>query len=90
MKHQTVFTPEWQNTPPEKGSFRSIFKWGALDQHKNPGPGFLRVIQQKLALLDSELKEKQKSGEQRVEDTSIPQIPEGDIWDDENPCDHTT
>lgn len=79
MKNQTIFTPEWQNTPPEKGSFRSIFKWGALDQHKNPSPGFLRVIQQELALLDSELKEKQKPGEERVEDTRIPQIPEGDI-----------
>ena len=52
MTKNTGSTPKWIETPPVKGSFRSVFKWGAPEAFKNPSTGFLRVIKNELGLTD--------------------------------------
>lgn len=52
MTKNTGNTPQWIETPPVKGSFRSVFKWGAPEAFKNPSTGFLRVIKNELDLTD--------------------------------------
>jgi len=79
MKKQAQFIPEWQNKAPEKGSFRSILKWGCPNEFKNPGPGFLAVIKQALGLLDSDFNQPQKLGEKLVTDSRKPMISQDDI-----------
>ncbi len=79
MKKNACFTPEWLNTAPQKGSFRSILKWGSPDEFKNPSPGFLNVIKQGLGLSDSDFKEKQKPGEEKVKDCKASMISESDL-----------
>jgi alkyldihydroxyacetonephosphate synthase len=79
MKKTTRFIPDWQNKSPKKESFRSIMKWGDPDEFKNPSPGFLNVIKEGLSLSDSNFKEMQKPGEERVKDTWEPLISKSDI-----------
>lgn len=76
---KNIFTPDWLNTPPEKGSFRSIMKWGAPKEYKNPSPGFLSIIKQELGLSDSDFKSRQKPGEEMVKETRTPSISEENI-----------
>ncbi len=79
MKKPTPFIPKWQNKAPEKGSFRSILKWGDPDEYKNPSPGFLNVIKQGLGLSDSDFKTPQKPGEEKIKDTRVSMICQSDI-----------
>ncbi|WP_457553109.1 FAD-binding oxidoreductase [Desulfobacula sp.] len=79
IKKESKFIPAWQNKAPEKRSFRSIFKWGAPDEFKNPSQGFLYIIQQELGLLDSNFKEQQKPGNEQVKDSNEPGISKADI-----------
>ncbi len=74
MKKQTRFIPDWHNRAPEKGSFRSILKWGAPEEYKNPSPGFLNVIKQELGLGESDFKERQKPGDQTVKNIQEPPV----------------
>jgi len=79
MKQKPHPTPAWQNKAPEKGSFRSILKWGDPDEFKNPSPGFLNIIKQELDLSDSDFKEPQKLGKERVNEFKESMISESDI-----------
>jgi alkyldihydroxyacetonephosphate synthase len=79
MKKKANFIPDWQTCAPNKRSFRSIMKWGAPDEYKNPSQGFLNVIKQELGLSDSDFNEKQKTGEQEVKDTRESMISKSDI-----------
>ena len=79
MREKKQFMPAWLNRAPEKGSFRSIMKWGAPDEFKNPSPGFLNVIKQELGLDDSNFKKKQKPGEEKVKDCQASMISESNI-----------
>ena len=80
MKKPTPFIPKWQNKAPEKGSFRSIMKWGDPDVYKNPSPGFLNVIKQGLGLSDSDFKKLQKPGEEKIKDARVSMICQSDIF----------
>ncbi|MBT6339009.1 MAG: FAD-binding oxidoreductase [Desulfobacula sp.] len=79
MKKPTPFIPKWQNKAPEKGSFRSILKWGDPNEYKNPSMGFLNVIKQGLGLSDSDFKKMQKLGEEKIKDTRVSMISESAI-----------
>lgn len=71
MVNKKVFTPEFNETPPVPGSFRSIFKWGKSDRFKNPSKGFLDLIRTELDLDSRDFKKPVATGEGSV-DQSIP------------------
>ena len=67
--------PGWVNEPPEKGSFRSIFKWGDAKAFKNPSTGFINIIKSELNLSDVDLTASKKMGDGLVKkpmEVSIP------------------
>jgi len=77
--------PNFETTPPQPGTFRSIFKWGKPDQFKHPSQGFFSVIKDTLELPDHHFTKKTATGDQPVTDnipsnltqkdlTALPQI----------------
>ncbi|MCP4022141.1 MAG: FAD-binding oxidoreductase [Desulfobacteraceae bacterium] len=65
-KQKSKLSYKWMDKVPEKGSFRSIFKWGKGDEFKHPSQGFLQVIKQELNLTDSNFKTAEKLGNEKV------------------------
>ena len=63
------FIPEWKENISDHQSFRSIFKWGAKDEFKNPSQGFFSVIKQELGLSDDDFQTPSKLGETIVENS---------------------
>lgn len=66
MKKQPQHEPQWINRPAEKGSYRSIFKWGAPDRFKHPGTGLLSELKIRLNLSDSDFSIKENTGKRPV------------------------
>jgi len=62
------YTPEWLEREPNQKTFRSIFKWGAKDQFKNPSQGFFNVIKKELELSEIDFITPVDLGEKVVED----------------------
>ncbi len=73
------FTPDWITKEPVEHSFRSIFKWGAKDEFKNPSQGFLNVIKQEIGLSDSDLQNPVSLGDKIVENDHATKISPEDI-----------
>ncbi|MDY6822241.1 MAG: FAD-binding oxidoreductase [Thermodesulfobacteriota bacterium] len=65
-KDNNTQTPDWIDTPPEPGTYRSIFKWGAPDGFQHPNSGFLSVVKDALGLNDAHFKEKRETGQEPV------------------------
>ena len=53
------FQPDWTETPPQKGTYRSIFKWGAPDEFKHPNTRLFSLMKDKFHITDDDFKEKQ-------------------------------
>ncbi|BCS96307.1 oxidoreductase [Desulfoluna limicola] len=51
-RKKTHFEPEWRTTPPEPGSWRSIFKWGAPDGFKHPNAKLYALLKETFGLTD--------------------------------------
>ncbi len=68
MVKKTAFTPEFSNTPPAPGTFRSIFKWGRPDRFKHPSKGFLDLIRTELHLDPGDLARPVATGDGLVEE----------------------
>ncbi len=62
----TDFQPKWLEQIPDENSFRSIFKWGAKEQFKNPSQGFFQVIKNGLNLSDEDFKAPKDVGDTNV------------------------
>lgn len=60
------FLPRWYEAPPPPRSFRSIFKWGAPDQHKHPNAGLYEHLKQVLGLTDDDFRSRREEGEREV------------------------
>jgi alkyldihydroxyacetonephosphate synthase len=60
------FYPDWTTSAPGKGTFRSIFKWGAPDQFKHPNPGFYTLLKDELVLTDADFQKKKNEGNEQV------------------------
>jgi alkyldihydroxyacetonephosphate synthase len=78
-KHSSDFTPDWMERQPGHQTFRSIFKWGAKDQFKNPGKGFFNIIKQELKLSDSDFQTPANLGNKTVENIRETKISPKDI-----------
>jgi len=66
MSKDTSFSPDWIDSPPPEGTYRSIFKWGGPDQFKHPSRGFVRAVKEALQLSDADFKQKDRTGEEPV------------------------
>jgi len=64
---QDDFYPDWTTRAPEKGTYRSIFKWGAPDRFKHPNAGFYGLLKEELGLRDADFQEKRNQGNGRVQ-----------------------
>ncbi len=63
------FTPDWLEKQPDQQTFRSIFKWGAKNQFKNPSQGFFNIIKQELGLSNSDFQTPVNPGNKTVKNT---------------------
>lgn len=79
MSKSKPFTPNWIDTPPVKGTFRSIFKWGAPDQTKHPGPGFYQAVKEALELTEADFQQPARTGQEPVPTDIAPGLPGEDI-----------
>lgn len=53
MGADTGARPNWIETEPEKGSYRSIFKWGDPREYKHPNAQLYRLLKETFGLTDS-------------------------------------
>jgi len=60
------FQPQWTEAAPAKGTFRSIFKWGAPDQFKHPNKRLYAMLKNVFQLTDDDFKQKQNEGNETV------------------------
>jgi alkyldihydroxyacetonephosphate synthase len=74
MSKSKPFTPNWINTPPEKGTFRSVFKWGAPEKTKHPSPGFYQAVKESLELSDADFQHPVQTGEKPVSTEIAPAL----------------
>jgi len=66
MTASPVFKPAWTDQPPPKGSFRSIFKWGAPDGFKHPNERLYALLKRELNLTDADFTVKVHQGHEPV------------------------
>jgi alkyldihydroxyacetonephosphate synthase len=58
--------PRWVAPPPEKGSYRSILKWGAPEGYKHPNLRLLALLKDRLNLPETHFETPQKIGAEPV------------------------
>ncbi|MFN8370359.1 MAG: FAD-binding oxidoreductase [Bacteriovoracaceae bacterium] len=56
-------SPAWYDQVPPKHSFRSVFKWGALDQFKHPKTELVELLKKTFSMSDDDFKEKSYVGD---------------------------
>ena len=61
------FTPKWTKTAPGKGTYRSIFKWGAPEGFKHPNRRLYEMIKEKFGMTDEDFKKKTSEGNEKVQ-----------------------
>jgi len=60
------FEPQWTEDAPQKGTFRSIFKWGAPDQFKHPNKRLYAMLKDVFQLTDDDFQKRQEEGHEAV------------------------
>jgi len=60
------FIPDWREQPPEEGTYRSIFKWGAPDKYKHPNKKLFEMMKKIFNMSDDDFLEKKKQGNEKV------------------------
>ncbi len=66
MQKPFVNRPDWSETPPEAGSYRSIYKYGAPDGFKHPNARWVAMLKADLGLGKDHFKEKRFEGRESV------------------------
>lgn len=61
-----VFVPDWLIDTASERSFRSLFKWGALDQFKHPNHGLYRLMKDTFEMSDADFQVPQPRGLESV------------------------
>jgi len=74
MTSSPGFKPAWTDQPPPKGSFRSIFKWGAPDGFKHPNERLYALLKRELKLTDADFTAKVHPGHEPVTGVAPPAI----------------
>jgi len=60
------FEPSWTETNPPKGSYRSIFKWGAPERFKHPNARLYNMLKEIFGMTDDDFVKKVKEGNEEV------------------------
>ena len=79
MSHYPDFTPDWTDTPPPAGSFRSVFKWGAPERVKHPSRGFYQAVKEALGMTDADFSQKVMVGDEKITREIPPGISSDDL-----------
>lgn len=58
----TRFTPPWLEGPPPPGSWRALFKWGAPEQTRHPGPRLYHLLKQVFGMTDEDFRRPIRTG----------------------------
>jgi len=66
MKRNKGFTPDWTNTAPKPGTFRSIFKWGSPEGFKHPNQRLYETLKEKFGMGDEDFQKKAFEGNEAV------------------------
>jgi alkyldihydroxyacetonephosphate synthase len=66
MSEKNEFMPDWTEEAPQKGTYRSIFKWGAPDGFKHPNQRLFAMMKNIFGMTDDDFIEKSKEGHDRV------------------------
>ncbi|MDY0312464.1 MAG: FAD-binding oxidoreductase [Desulfobacterales bacterium] len=66
MPPTSPFTPPWRTTPPQPGTYRAIFKWGAPDAFKHPNPRLYRLLKARLGMTDGDFTRPRDTGDTPV------------------------
>lgn len=66
MIFRKKFEPSWTETPPQDGTYRSIFKWGAPDRFKHPNARLYEMLKEKFGMDDKDFIKKIKEGNDQV------------------------
>jgi len=56
------FYPEWTEEPPEAGTYRSVFKWGAPEAFKHPNKRLYAMMKDVFQMTDDDFRQKKKEG----------------------------
>jgi alkyldihydroxyacetonephosphate synthase len=62
MAKSRGFIPDWTETAPPAGSYRSIFKWGAPNGFKHPSDAWYEMMKREFHLIDADFFKKQEEG----------------------------
>jgi alkyldihydroxyacetonephosphate synthase len=71
MPKKNRFTPDWIESAPEKGSYRSIFKYGNPQGFKHPNARLYEELKKTFGLTDDNFRTKETTGNEKV-DLSVP------------------
>ncbi len=71
--------PDWYNQVPPKNSYRSVFKWGALDQFKHPRMELVELLKKKFEMSDEDFKEKILVGDETIENVPKSKLAEAHV-----------
>jgi alkyldihydroxyacetonephosphate synthase len=66
MTRKNLSLPDWRKTAPKAQSFRSIFKWGAPDGFKHPGPGLFELLKSTFTMNDADFIQRSHEGDEKV------------------------
>ncbi|MEE4607371.1 MAG: FAD-binding oxidoreductase [Desulfobacteraceae bacterium] len=64
------FVPQWRNSPPQPGTYRAIFKWGAPNAFKHPNARLYNLLKARLGLTDQDFAQPRDTGDTPVRCTS--------------------
>ena len=68
------FVPDWRESPPREGTYRSIFKWGAPDAFKHPSDTWYEMFKQEFGLGDADFAGRLEEGDDAVELEGAPSL----------------
>lgn len=66
-KSDKQFVPQWYNEKPPLNSYRSIYKWGALDEYKHPNKRLFLYMKEKFKMSEDDFAEKLEMGLDKVD-----------------------
>lgn len=67
MSKYKGFRPDWEEYAPEKGTYRSILKWGDPNEHKEPNERLYNLMKTFFGMTDEDFKVKQDEGNEQVD-----------------------
>ncbi len=79
MTKHKGFIPDWTETAPPAGSYRSIFKWGAPDGFEHPSNAWYQMMKEEFGMTDNDFKAKKLEGLEPVSVTQKIRIGKPDI-----------